>query len=65
MARSYVEDREIMINKVRFIDNIPDYKGIPGQVLSKTQEGFLIKTQNNFIELVEFQGKLIVGDRLK
>lgn len=64
MARSFFEGKEIKINKVIMIENAPIYKGIPGQVLSKTKKGFLIKTLDSFIEVVEYEGKLIVGNRL-
>ncbi len=63
-ARTQCEGSDIKINKVNFIKNAPIYKGIPGQVLSKTKEGFLIKTLDSFVEVAGFDGKLKVGNRL-
>ena len=41
------------------------YKNIPGQVLSKTNLGYLVKTKDSFIEIqeVETEAKIKVGDR--
>ncbi len=64
-ARSYVGNEEIKINNVKLIDKAPVYKGIPGQVLSKTKVGFYIKTRDSFVEVVDYEGKLRVGNRLK
>ena len=64
IATTYCEGEEIKINTVKLVKNAPIYKGIVGQVLSKTKEGFLIKTLDSFIEVNEFFGKLKVGKRL-
>ena len=64
IATTYFEGNEIKINKVKLINNIPIYKGIPGQILSKTENGFLIKTLDSFVEILEYTGKLRVGNRL-
>lgn len=67
-ARCYVNDEEIIISKVRMIDKAHVYKGIPGQIIGKGKNGFYVKTQDTFVELIEYESenntKLRVGDRL-
>ena len=55
----------VQISKVRLVAKAPEYTGIPGQVLHKTEYGFLVKTSDSFIELTEFRcrHKIKVGDR--
>ena len=43
---------------------LPNTDGTVGQVLSKTENGFLIKTKDSFIEIFDIEGKLRVGDKL-
>ena len=42
------------------------YKNIAGQVLGKTQDGFLVKAGDTILEIIEYtyDGKIRVGDRL-
>ena len=64
IATTFCEGEEIKINTVKLVKNAPIYKGIVGQLLSKTKDGFLIKTSDSFIEIIEFYSKLKVGKRL-
>ena len=64
IARTYNGINEISINKSTFIKEAPKYIGTTGQVLSKTENGFLVKTKDTFIEISEIEGKLKVGDKL-
>ncbi|MBH1942476.1 methionyl-tRNA formyltransferase [Mobilitalea sibirica] len=66
MARCFLGEKEIKINRSRMIENAPIYKGIPGQVVGKTQGGFVVKTLDTTIEITEyeFDGKIKIGDRL-
>ncbi len=64
-ARTFVGGKEIKINKARFFSNAPMYKGIEGQVLVKTKEGYLVKTLDSFVEILEVSEKLKVGSRLR
>lgn len=65
-ARMYLEGEEIQINKAKIVPDAPTYIGKPGQILCKTQAGtFYVKTQDSFIEVVEYSGKLRVGKILK
>ena len=67
MATSFLGDQMVRINKSRMIDNAPNYICIPGQLLLKTNDGFLIKTKDSFLEIFEIESnvKLRVGDKLK
>ena len=70
-ARSFVQRGErpfeIRIERVRMIPGAPSYIGIPGQVLYRTGDGFVVKTRDSFVEVTEYQTEqtIRVGDRLK
>ena len=64
IAKTYNGIKEISINRSNLIDGAPCYIGTVGQVLSKTEDGFLIKTRDSFIEILEIKGKIKVGDKL-
>ena len=53
VATTYNDGKEIKINKAVFINDAPKYIATVGQVLSKTNKGFLIKTYDSFIEILE------------
>lgn len=69
-ARSFIrrgeQPFEVRIERVRMIPDAPVYAGIPGQVLYRTVEGFVVKTGDSFVEVVEYQAEqtIRVGDRL-
>lgn len=65
-ATTYFKGKEVKINKARMIADAPQYINTPGQLLSKTLEGFLVKTKDSFIEILEIetQEKIRVGDKL-
>lgn len=65
-ATTYKNGGEIKINKARMIDNAPAYINTTGQIIGKTQEGFLIKTKDTFLEILEIDSdtKLKIGDKL-
>ena len=67
MATSFIKGKEVKINKSRLILNAPSYKGTVGQLISKTHEGFFVKTLDSFIEIydIETDAKLRVGHKLK
>ena len=58
---------EIMINKVVYYPEARAYKNTIGQILRKTESGFVVKTKDSFVEVVEYEynGKIRVGDRFK
>ena len=66
IATTHLNGNEIKINKSRMIEGATNYIGINGQLLAKTADGFLVKTNDNFIEIIEIKSKikLKVGDKL-
>lgn len=65
-ARTMCGDKELMINRVEWIPEAPSYKGIPGAVIQKNDEGFMVKTRDSYVRVIEWSGdvKIKVGDRL-
>ena len=57
----------VTINRSIFIKNAPIYKGKPGQILAKTDQGYLVKTLDSFIEILEINSekKIKVGEVFK
>ena len=66
MATTFMSDRVVKINKSKLIDGASNYIGTVGQLLAKTPNGFLVKTEDSFIEILEIETevKLRVGDKL-
>lgn len=66
-AVSWIRGKRICINKAKMIPGAHIYKNIAGQVIGKTSQGFVIKTGDSSIEIVEYDyaGKIKVGDRLQ
>jgi len=65
-ATTYKNGVEVKINKARMIENAPKYINTAGQIIGKTNEGFLVKTNDTFIEILEVESeeKLRIGDKL-
>lgn len=66
-ARSFIQGKEIRINKVRMVSGSHEYKGIPGQLLGKSKKGcWYIKTKDTMVEILEYKSdiKLRTGMRL-
>lgn len=65
-ATSWIAGKPIRINKSRMIPGAHRYKNNIGQVIGKTQEGFLVKTGDTMLEIVEYtyDGRVKMGDRL-
>lgn len=66
MATTFKNGVEVKINKAKIIENAPKYIGTVGQLLAKTEVGFLVKTKDSFIEISEIISEisLKVGDKL-
>ena len=64
VARTFNNDKEVKVNNSNYYKDAPIYIGKVGQVLGKTENGFLIKTKDSFIEIFDIEGKLRVGDKL-
>ena len=65
-AVAWINGKKIVINKARLVPGVREYKNIEGQVLGKTTDGFLVKTKDTLIEIMEYDypGKVKIGDRL-
>lgn len=66
-ARCYIGKDEIKIMKVEFLPDAPSYIGLPGVVLEKNNESFLVKTLDTFVRVLSWDTdkKIKVGDHLK
>ena len=62
-ATTHLEDIRVTINRSRIIAEAPSYVGKVGQIIAKSNDGFLVKTDDSFIEILEIESdaKLIVG----
>lgn len=62
-ATTYLTGLPVYINRSRIIQYAPDYIGKTGQIISKTKDGFLVKTKDSFVEIldIESDAKLSVG----
>tara|TARA_B110000027_G_C16113489_1_gene298983 strand:+ start:267 stop:1160 length:894 start_codon:yes stop_codon:yes gene_type:complete len=67
VARSFVNNKEIKINKAEYLKDASNYKGITGTILNKSNDSFLVKTKDSFIKITEFEynGVLKIGDRFE
>ena len=66
-ARTFIDKKEIKINKVELIDDASNYKSIVGTVINKTNYNFMVKTKDSFVKVSEFEfdGKIKIGDRFE
>lgn len=66
-AASWINGTRININKARMVHGSHVYKNTVGQVIGKTKEGFLVKTGDTMLEIIEYSydGKIKIGDRLQ
>ena len=66
VARTFLGRNELKINKVVYLSDAPNYKGVPGAVIGCENDAFFVKTADSFIKVVQWNGdKPIIGDRLK
>jgi len=63
-ARSLINDVEVKINKVDFIHDASSYIGKPGAILQRDINGFIVKTSDSFVRVVDWSSsvRLKVGD---
>ena len=66
-AISWINGKQISINRARMVLGSHIYKNTTGQVVGKTEEGFLVKTGDTVLEIIEYiyEGKVKIGDRLQ
>lgn len=66
-ARTFLSDKEIQINRVQYLPDAPNYKGIAGVVVGVESDVFFVKTLDSYIKVTEWSGctRPRIGDRLK
>ena len=66
-ARAFIEEKEMKINKVEYIENASIYKSTVGVIINVKSDGFIVKTQDSFIKVTEYtyDGNIKVGDRFE
>ena len=66
-AISWINGKKISINKARMVNGAQSYKNTVGQVVGKTKDGFMVKTGDTILEVIEYtyDGRVKMGDRLK
>lgn len=66
-ARIFMDSQEIKINKVQFLSEAPEFKGIPGTVIGVDTDGFYVKTKDSYVKVIQWSGyiKPRIGDRFK
>ena len=67
MARAFIDKKEMKINKAEYLKNAPKYESTAGTILGKGPNYFLVKTQDSFIKIIdyEFDKKINIGDRFE
>ncbi len=67
MARSFIKNNEIMINKVELIPTAPKYKNIIGAVIGIEKNTLVVKTKDSFIKITEYYSnkEIKTGDRFE
>jgi len=66
-ARTFINNKEMKINKVIYFQNATNYYCIIGAILQKDDTGFLVKTADSFVKVIEYEydGVFRVGDRFE
>jgi len=66
-ARTFLDEKEIKINRVQYLPAAPAYKGVAGAVVGLDDEAFLVKTADSYIKVIEWSGctRPRIGDRFK
>lgn len=64
-AATYVEQKLVEIRCVKFFDGSHRYQVAPGTILSRTKDGFLVKTGDSVLEIVSQEDRIIVGKRFE
>lgn len=67
IARSFINKIEMKINKVEYVRETKKHKLAVGTIMSKTLDGFLVKTKDGHVKVTEyeFQEKVKVGDKFE
>ena len=67
IATSSLNSSLVAIHKVELVPGAPTYRGIAGAILAKEGEGFLVKTGDSFVKIVEWSSsaRLKAGGRFQ
>ncbi len=65
-ALTTINGKSVLINKARMIEEAPEYISTIGQIVGKTIDGFIVKSRDTTLEILEIESeiKLKIGDRL-
>ena len=66
-ARTFLGETEVRIGRVQWMPDAPVYRGVPGSVLGVGDGGFLVKTKDSFVKVMEWSGipRVRNGDRFR
>lgn len=66
-ARTFIGADEISINRAEYIEQAPAFIGMPGAILSSSDDEFIVKTKDSFIKIIDWNSNssIKVGSRLK
>jgi methionyl-tRNA formyltransferase len=66
-AITFFKNEEIRISECAYITDAPVYKGIAGAILNVQADGFLVKTADSYVKILEWDGNFDpkIGNRLK
>ena len=66
-ATATINSATVKINKVELVSGAPVYKGIPGAILAKEGDYFLVKTGDSYVRLIEWSSteRLKAGGRFQ
>ena len=65
-ARTQIGDDLVKIKQIALMPDVPKYAGIPGQVVGKEKDGFIVKTADTVVKVTRYSSSKIIriGDRL-
>jgi methionyl-tRNA formyltransferase len=65
LAHTFLGNELVKINTSKYFSNAPSYIGKPGQILAKSKNGFLVKTSDSFIEILDIDKPIRVGQQFR
>lgn len=57
-AQTTFDEHPVAVRRVELIAEAPVYKGIPGALLAKDGDGFIVKTADSYIKIVEWTSSI-------
>jgi len=66
-ATTTLDNQQVFITKAELVEDAPAYRGIPGAILAKEGSGFLVKTGDTYIRIINWSSNspLRAGARFK